>query len=100
VAGSPDGTVRVTGQNFTAGMTVVVGSGGVVPPPQVRDPVPEEVIEQVTIGVDPSGGGDEIGIVVTGLTCSAPPLCQSLKEQISAGTKIKFHAPHCLQVLR
>jgi phage terminase large subunit-like protein len=30
----------------------------------VRDPVPEELIEQASAGVDPSGGGDEVGIVV------------------------------------
>jgi phage terminase large subunit-like protein len=29
------------------------------------DPVPEELIEQTTVGVDPSGGSDEIGIVVS-----------------------------------
>jgi len=28
------------------------------------DPVPDDLIEQVSVGVDPSGGGDEIGIVV------------------------------------
>jgi phage terminase large subunit-like protein len=32
-----------------------------------RDPVPEELIEQASVGVDPSGGGDEIGIVVGAL---------------------------------
>jgi phage terminase large subunit-like protein len=30
----------------------------------VRDAVDEALIEQATVGVDPSGGGDEIGIVV------------------------------------
>jgi hypothetical protein len=29
--------------------------------------VPEEMIEQVTVGVDPSGGGDEVGIVACAL---------------------------------
>jgi phage terminase large subunit-like protein len=29
--------------------------------------IPEEIIEQVTVGVDPSGGSDEIGIVVAAL---------------------------------
>jgi phage terminase large subunit-like protein len=33
----------------------------------VRDPVPEETIEQASVGVDPSGGGDEVGIVVGAL---------------------------------
>jgi phage terminase large subunit-like protein len=33
----------------------------------IRDPVPEEMIEQASVGVDPSGGGDEIGIVVAAL---------------------------------
>jgi phage terminase large subunit-like protein len=33
----------------------------------IRDPVPEEMIEQASVGVDPSGGGDEIGIVVGAL---------------------------------
>jgi phage terminase large subunit-like protein len=33
----------------------------------IRHDVPEEMIEQVTVGVDPSGGGDEIGIVVSAL---------------------------------
>ena len=33
----------------------------------VRDPVPEELIEQASVGVDPSGGGDEVGIVVGAL---------------------------------
>jgi hypothetical protein len=32
-----------------------------------HDDVPEELIEQVSIGVDPSGGGDEVGIVVGAL---------------------------------
>jgi phage terminase large subunit-like protein len=32
-----------------------------------RDPVPEELIEQASVGVDPSGGGDEVGIVVGAL---------------------------------
>ena len=31
------------------------------------DPVNDDSIEQVSIGVDPSGGGDEIGIVVGAL---------------------------------
>lgn len=29
--------------------------------------VPEETIEQVTVGVDPSGGDDEVGIVASAL---------------------------------
>jgi phage terminase large subunit-like protein len=33
----------------------------------VHDDVPEDLIEQVTVGVDPSGGGDEIGIVASAL---------------------------------
>jgi phage terminase large subunit-like protein len=33
----------------------------------IRDPVPEEMIEQASVGVDPSGGGDEIGIIVGAL---------------------------------
>ncbi|MBV9530825.1 MAG: DNA-packaging protein [Bradyrhizobium sp.] len=33
----------------------------------VHHEVPEDLIEQVTVGVDPSGGGDEIGIVVCAL---------------------------------
>jgi phage terminase large subunit-like protein len=33
----------------------------------IRNPVPEEMIEQASVGVDPSGGGDEIGIVVGAL---------------------------------
>jgi len=28
---------------------------------------PEDIIEQVTVGVDPSGGGDEVGIVASAL---------------------------------
>jgi phage terminase large subunit-like protein len=32
-----------------------------------QDPVPDDLIEQVSVGVDPSGGGDEIGIVVGAL---------------------------------
>jgi phage terminase large subunit-like protein len=32
-----------------------------------RDAVPEETIEQASVGVDPSGGGDEVGIVVAAL---------------------------------
>src|SRR5262249_49813141 len=33
----------------------------------VHHDVPQEMIEQVTVGVDPSGGGDMIGIVVAAL---------------------------------
>jgi phage terminase large subunit-like protein len=33
----------------------------------VRDPVKEELIEQVSVAVDPSGGADEVGIVVAAL---------------------------------
>jgi phage terminase large subunit-like protein len=33
----------------------------------VRHAVPEEMIEQVTVGVDPSGGEDEVGIVACAL---------------------------------
>jgi phage terminase large subunit-like protein len=33
----------------------------------VHHDVPEEMIEQVTVGVDPSGGEDEVGIVVSAL---------------------------------
>jgi phage terminase large subunit-like protein len=33
----------------------------------IHDDVPEDLIEQVTIGVDPSGGGDEIGIIACAL---------------------------------
>jgi hypothetical protein len=29
----------------------------------IHHDVPEDLIEQVTVGVDPSGGGDEAGIV-------------------------------------
>jgi phage terminase large subunit-like protein len=32
-----------------------------------HDDVPEELIEQVSVGVDPSGGGDEVGIIVGAL---------------------------------
>ena len=32
-----------------------------------RDPIAEDEIEQVTVGVDPSGGSDEIGIVASAL---------------------------------
>jgi phage terminase large subunit-like protein len=32
-----------------------------------RDPVPKATIEQVSVGVDPSGGADEVGIVVAAL---------------------------------
>jgi hypothetical protein len=32
----------------------------------IRDPVDEKLIEQVTVGVDPSGGAD-VGIVVSAL---------------------------------
>jgi phage terminase large subunit-like protein len=33
----------------------------------IRDPVDERLIEQVTVGVDPSGGADVVGIVVSAL---------------------------------
>jgi phage terminase large subunit-like protein len=33
----------------------------------IRDPVPEELIEQASVGVDPSGGDGEVGIVVGAL---------------------------------
>ena len=33
----------------------------------VHDEVAEDLIEQVTVGVDPSGGADEVGIVATAL---------------------------------
>jgi len=33
----------------------------------VHDDVPDSLVEQVTVGVDPSGGGDQIGIVVCAL---------------------------------
>jgi phage terminase large subunit-like protein len=33
----------------------------------IHNDVPEDIIEQVTVGVDPSGGGDEVGIVASGL---------------------------------
>jgi phage terminase large subunit-like protein len=33
----------------------------------IHDPVDEKLIEQVTVGVDPSGGSDVIGIVVSAL---------------------------------
>ncbi|MGY8682674.1 terminase family protein [Bradyrhizobium sp. UFLA05-153] len=33
----------------------------------IHDEVPEESIEQATVGVDPSGGADEVGIVVSAL---------------------------------
>src|SRR5262249_14177983 len=33
----------------------------------IHSDVPEEIIEQVTVGVDPSGGGDEVGIVASAL---------------------------------
>jgi phage terminase large subunit-like protein len=33
----------------------------------IHDDVKEDLIEQVTVGVDPSGGGDEVGIVVGAL---------------------------------
>ena len=33
----------------------------------IRNDVPEDMIEQVTVGVDPSGGGDEVGIVASAL---------------------------------
>ena len=33
----------------------------------IHDAVDEKLIEQVTVGVDPSGGGDEVGIVVCAL---------------------------------
>lgn len=33
----------------------------------IRHTVPEEMIEQVTVGVDPSGGEDEVGIVASAL---------------------------------
>ena len=33
----------------------------------VHDDVPEDLIEQVTVGVDPSGGGDKVGIVACAL---------------------------------
>jgi phage terminase large subunit-like protein len=35
------------------------------------DPIPEDTIEQVSIGVDPSGGSDEIGIVAAALLSDA-----------------------------
>src|SRR5262249_44701132 len=33
----------------------------------IHDEVAEDLIEQVTVGVDPSGGGDEVGIVASAL---------------------------------
>ena len=33
----------------------------------IHNDVPEDIIEQVTVGVDPSGGGDEVGIVASAL---------------------------------
>src|SRR5262249_12267535 len=33
----------------------------------IHNDVPEDMIEQVTIGVDPSGGNDEVGIVASAL---------------------------------
>jgi phage terminase large subunit-like protein len=33
----------------------------------IHHDVPEELIEQVTVGVDPSGGGDEVGIMACAL---------------------------------
>src|SRR5262249_41258607 len=33
----------------------------------VHDDVPEELIEQATIGVDPSGGADDLGIIASAL---------------------------------
>lgn len=33
----------------------------------IRDDIEEKIIEQATVGVDPSGGGDEIGIVASAL---------------------------------
>jgi phage terminase large subunit-like protein len=33
----------------------------------IHDDVAEDLIELVTVGVDPSGGGDEIGIVASAL---------------------------------
>src|SRR5262249_11383062 len=33
----------------------------------IHNDVPEDMIEQVTVGVDPSGGDDEVGIVASAL---------------------------------
>jgi phage terminase large subunit-like protein len=33
----------------------------------IHNDVPEDIIEQVTVGVDPSGGNDEVGIVASAL---------------------------------
>lgn len=33
----------------------------------VHNEVPEDIIEQVTVGVEPSGGGDEVGVVASAL---------------------------------
>jgi phage terminase large subunit-like protein len=33
----------------------------------LHDDIKEDLIEQVTVGVDPSGGADEVGIVVAAL---------------------------------
>jgi hypothetical protein len=38
-----------------------------------HDDVADETIEQVTIGVDPSGGSDETGIVAAALLTDFPP---------------------------
>jgi phage terminase large subunit-like protein len=37
----------------------------------IRDPVDEKLIEKVTVGVDPSGGTDAVGIVVSALPTDA-----------------------------
>ena len=60
----------------------------------VHHDVPEDLIEQVTIGVDPSGAGDEVGIVACALlnderhavladrtTVGSPAQCKAMRAE-------------------
>src|SRR5262249_2997387 len=66
--------------------------------------VPEDIIEQVTVGVDPSGGGDEVGIVASALlnygrfavladrTTTGSPAHQVFPSRFSAGLGVLLHS--------
>jgi phage terminase large subunit-like protein len=55
--------------------------------------VPEEMIEQVTVGVDPSGGGDEVGIVACALLNDG--WYAALADRTTAGGPASGARPWC-----
>src|SRR5262249_30007868 len=55
------------GQELEGGMIVDAQKGVFKDDWVIQDEVPEDLIEQVTVGVDPSGGNDEVGIVASAL---------------------------------